>query len=98
MQATKIGMMTEAELKKIAKRKMDHHRLIFYETADVKIHILSHKKRMGYIPLQVAARREETKMNPLGRGKESNVDNPEAANTEDLKSDGFYPNLDEVDL
>ncbi len=52
MQATNIGMTTEAELKKMNKRKMAHHRLIFYETPDGRKRTVSHNKSKGYVTLK----------------------------------------------
>ncbi len=98
LQATRIGMMTEAELKKISKRRMAHPRLIFYETPNGKILILSHKKSKECVPLQVAGEEVEMTTNCVKEETRSAADTPRVANTADAKSEGFYPNLYEVDL
>ena len=63
-----------------------------------KIHILSHKKRKGYIPLRVAGEEVEMTTNCVKEETRSAADTLRVANTADAKSKGFYPNLDEVDL
>ncbi len=55
-------------MNRTAKRKMAHHRLIFYETPEGRIHILSHEKRKGYVPLKIADNKVEMTAKQTGEG------------------------------
>ncbi len=90
-------MMTEAELTKISKRKMAHHRLVFYETPNGKIQILSHKKRKGYVPLRVAGEEIEMTINHVNEDRML-IHCLKVAHAADAKSEEIYPNLDEIYL
>ena len=80
-------MVTEAELKEMNKRKMAHHRLIFYETRDGRIKAISHEKKEGYVTLKMG-----DNDNPNGVNKKDSI--PQEARPHEA----VYPNLGEVDL
>ena len=92
MKATKIGMTSEEELRRMNKRRTAHHRLIFYgrptETHDGRIKMVSHKKSKGYVTLKLNENEEAMEMA-----------NKETAGQLAIKpQEGVYANLDEVDI
>ncbi len=88
MKATKIGMTTEAELKRMNKRRMAHHRLIIYETPDGRVKMVSYKKSKSYVTLKLKEKDEGTEL----------MNNETAGQLAIKTQESVYPYLDEVDI
>ena len=82
MRATKIGMVTESELKQMNKRKMAH------ETPDRRVKMVSHKKSTGYVTMKLTDKDDGVELMNRETSGQLAIKTPESV----------YPSLDEVDI